>query len=85
MSQETQAYRGRGRPRPVEAIERDSQILSLLSEQPMTRNELCELTGLHTSIVYLSLSRLRLQGKTKLCQGRAGDRLWTTDVGGPCP
>lgn len=85
MSQETQAYSGRGRPRPAEAIERDAAILSALHDQPMTRNELCELTGLRTSIVYLSLSRLRRQGKTRLCQGRAGDRLWTTDVGGPCP
>lgn len=83
MSQE--AYRGRGRPRTVEAIERDELILSVLRRQPQTRNQICEITGLHTSIVYLSLSRLRRQGLTKLCQGRAGERLWSTEVDGPCP
>lgn len=77
MSQATEAKRGRGRPRPSEAIQRDKYILFLLKKESLTRNQLCELTGLDTSIVYLSLSRLRRQGKTRLEEGAAGRRLWT--------
>ncbi len=85
MSQETGIRRGRGRPRPAEAIERDTSVLSLLKTGPLTRNQLCKATGLHTSIVYLSLSRLRRQGLVKLCQGPAADRMWSVDVDEPCP
>lgn len=77
MSQTTETKRGRGRPRPMEAVQRDAQVLALLRDQPLTRNEICELTGLHTSIVYLSLSRLRRQGKVSLGDGAAGKRPWS--------
>lgn len=86
MSQETQTeYQGRGRPRPEEAIQRDESVLELLKSGPLTRNQLRDATGLAPTIVYLSLSRLRRQGRVKLCQGAAGNRVWSTDVDGPCP
>ena len=83
VQQETK--RRRGRPRPSEAVRRDETVLSLLKSAPHTRNQICQATGLATSIVYLSLDRLRRQGLVKLCQGPAADRLWSTDVDGPCP
>lgn len=85
MSQDTVSKRGRGRPRPSETKERDNQILALLSTGPRTRNQICSETGMATSIVYLSLDRLRKRDLVKLCQGPAAERLWSTDVGGPCP
>jgi len=77
--------RGRGRPRPLVAIQRDAMILELLKKGPKTRNEICKETGLTTSIVYLSLDRLRKRDQVKLCQGPAAERLWSVDVDSPCP
>ena len=86
MSQETEVKLGRGRPRPEEAIQRDAMIRACLADLgPLTRNQLRDATGLTGTIVYLSLSRLRREGKVKLCQGTAGNRVWSTDVSGPCP
>lgn len=85
MPQQAEAKRERGRPRPAEAIQRDEWILNTLDGGPLTRNQLCKVTGLATSIVYLSLSRLRRRGLVKLCQGPSAERLWTADVDGPCP
>ncbi len=82
---ETTTQRKRGRPRPVAAIRRDADIFRRLEAQPMTRNELVNQTGLSNSIVYLSLDRLRKQGRVKLCQGQAAERLWTVRVDSPCP
>ena len=85
MSQDTVTKPGRGRPRPSETKSRDDQLRVLLRKGPRTRNQICEETGLATSIVYLSLDRLRKRGLVKLCQGPAGQRLWSTEVEGPCP
>lgn len=106
MSQETvnetvtQPKRPRGRPRPQEAIERDRTVLALLQDKgPMTRNQLCELTGVEQTKMYLCLDRLRKQGLTKLCQppqpeptgdGKRTpvlrpDRIWTVATDQPCP
>lgn len=65
----------RGRPRPVETIERDRQIHRLISERPLSRNDLCKRTGLSTSLVWLSLNRLRDAGKARKVQG-VGEQLW---------
>jgi DNA-binding MarR family transcriptional regulator len=85
MTQTTEDKRGRGRPRPLAAIERDAMLLALLRKGPKTRNQICKETGLATSIVYLSLDRLRKRDKVKLCQGPAAERLWSVDVDSPCP
>jgi hypothetical protein len=85
MSQETEVKLGRGRPRPEGTKQRDKSMLKLLRSGPLTRNQLRDATGLTGTIVYLSLSRLRREGKVKLCQGTAGNRVWSTDVSGPCP
>lgn len=81
----TEVKRGRGRPRPSETMKRDEQIMELLRTGPRTRNQICKETGLTTSIVYLSLDRLRKRDQVRLCQGRAAERLWSVDVDEPCP
>lgn len=55
----------RGRPRPAETIQRDRDVLDLLRDNPdgLTRNEVAEAMRLNTSRTYLSLNRLRVNGK----------------------
>lgn len=78
----------RGRPRPEETIRRDERVLSLLKTQPMSRNRIWEKLSLEEPLspsqVWLSLDRLRREGKVKLCQG-IGERVWSCDVDKPCP
>lgn len=78
----------RGRPRPEETIKRDERVLSLLREQPMSRNRIWEKLSLEESLspsqVWLSLDRLRREGKVKLCQG-IGERVWSCKIDEPCP
>lgn len=78
-----------GRPRPLDVIQRDNAVLNLLiSVGTMTRTQIHAALGLDhgdKTKVYLSLSRLRREGKVRLCQGAAGDRVWTADVDQPCP
>lgn len=79
----------RGRPRPEETIRRDERVLSLLKEQSMSRNRLWEKLSaegdlVSPSQVWLSLDRLRKEGKVKLCQG-IGERVWSREVDEPCP
>lgn len=55
---------GRGRPRPIESIERDEKILKLLKgKTPMTRNQIADKLDLRRGLVYLSLDRLRKEGR----------------------
>lgn len=74
----------RGRPRPLEVIERDRTILSFIKQRPYSRNELCQKTGLSGSLVWLSLDRLRKGGEAKPCRG-FGESVWTSRVDEPCP
>lgn len=76
----------RGRPRPAEAIERDSLILGLLREHgPHTRNQVSDKLGITHSLTYLALDRLRKQGEVKRCLLPDGSTVWSTDVSEPCP
>lgn len=79
----------RGRPRPEETIRRDELVLSILKGQPMSRNRLWEKLSTEGDLaspsqVWLSLDRLRKEGRVKLCQG-IGERVWTSNVDEPCP
>lgn len=78
----------RGRPRPEETIRRDERVLSLLRGQSMSRNriweKLSETETVSPSQVWLSLDRLRKEGKVKLCQG-IGERVWSCRIDEPCP
>lgn len=79
--------RPRGRPRPQETIERDERILSYLKTSgPKSRNQLSEELGLDKTITYLSLDRLRRDGKVRTCADTAGpSTLWSSDMEAPCP
>lgn len=71
----------RGRPRPQETIERDALVHQLLIRQGrLTRNMIVEQTGLPESQVYLSLSRLRGEGKAVHEGGYKADKFWTAAV-----
>jgi len=79
----------RGRPRPEETVRRDIRVLDILQSGPMSRNRIWERLNIggdpvSPSQVWLSLDRLRREGKVKLCQG-IGERVWTSMVDQPCP
>lgn len=79
--------RPRGRPRPPETVERDEKILALLTYHgPRTRNGIAIELGIPVTKVYLSLDRLRRDGKVRICADTAGPgSVWSADVGTPCP
>lgn len=66
----------RGRPRPESTIERDAQVLSALEDGPKTRAQLVEATGQSQTYVYLSLYRLRKDGKVTKARDGA-NHVWT--------
>jgi predicted Rossmann fold nucleotide-binding protein DprA/Smf involved in DNA uptake len=55
----------RGRPRPQATIERDMGVLEKIADSGSTREELVQSTGLAAPQVYLSLYRLRQDGKVE--------------------
>lgn len=69
--------KGRGRPRPVDTVERDERVYEALSgEQPRGRQELADEFGTSLNIIYMSLTRLRKQGRVHIV--RSGKyHLWT--------
>lgn len=83
-----QIKRPRGRPRPPETIERDKALLAhLKANGPQTRNQLAESLGLDKVKTYLSLDRLRKDGKVRPCTdpAKGGGTLWSAEVKRPCP
>ncbi len=65
----------RGRPRPTVTIERDEAVFAALDE-PRTKEQLAELTGLEPKQAYLSLWRLQRDGR--VVRTRAdGAHVWT--------
>jgi predicted ArsR family transcriptional regulator len=79
--------RPRGRPRPQETIDRDNAVLAYLTEHgPQTRNALADALGQEKSRIWLSLDRLRRDGRVRLCGPQGGpEAIWTTEVSAPCP
>lgn len=68
--------RGRGRPRPAEVQERDARVEDFVTTSPgQTRGQLEEGLGLTSNEVYMSLYRLRTQGKIER-RREAGDHKW---------
>lgn len=55
----------RGRPRPETTIARDAEVYRRLEAGPATKVQLAEATGLKESEVYLSLHRLKKDGKIR--------------------
>ena len=57
-----EAVAAKGRPRPTETLERDEQVFAALGE-PKTRETLATELGLEPKLIYLSLYRLRKDGR----------------------
>lgn len=58
--------RGRGRPRPDFTITRDEEVFAYLAEfGPTGRAKMARDFGVNVNIVYLSLHRLRAQGRAE--------------------
>jgi site-specific DNA-cytosine methylase len=79
---EAASGRGRGRPRPETTIERDNKVLSFVTDEPQTREDLAakltEATGTEVKpgLVYLSLYRLRRAGAVQSARVN-GKHSWT--------
>jgi len=69
--------KGRGRPRPEVTIARDEEIFAFLTESGQAnRVSIAAAFGVNVNIVYLSLSRLRKDGRVRTV--RDGKRhLWS--------
>lgn len=65
----------KGRPRPDDTIQRDQQIFDTLVE-PMSRKTIAEKLEMDPKLVYLSLWRLRRDGRVTR-ESRDGTHVWT--------
>jgi hypothetical protein len=65
----------KGRPRPSDTIERDQRVFDTLTE-PLTREGLSERLAMEPKLVYLSLWRLRRDGRV-VRDRRDGTHVWT--------
>jgi hypothetical protein len=68
----------RGRPRSPETIRRDEAVLTALSEGPRTKEQLVEQLRFKDTYVYLSLWRLRRDGKVERFSDGDTRHLWRT-------
>jgi hypothetical protein len=55
--------KGRGRPRPADTIERDEQVFRALASGMRGREDLAAEFGVNVNIIYMSLVRLRRDGR----------------------
>lgn len=70
------APKKRGRPRTESTIKRDELVFAALSNEQLGRQELAQKVGDSINVVYLSLVRLRTQGRVhKVRFGKY--HLWT--------
>lgn len=67
MNDEVLVKRKRGRPRSAAAIERDELTLTFLLAQefPVTKHAVAEFLGCSQNMAYLSLCRLRSEGRAR--------------------
>lgn len=66
---------GRGRPRPSATLERDEKVFEFLSTGGKTRPAVAEAFELSIAEAYLSLARLRTDGRVK-SERRNGKMTW---------
>jgi predicted Rossmann fold nucleotide-binding protein DprA/Smf involved in DNA uptake len=69
---ETEETKQRGRPRPDEVIARDDAVLNAVTDEPKSTQDLVEATSLARNLVYLSLFRLRRDGRVQRAKDEAG-------------
>lgn len=73
MTTNQTAPRPRGRPRPDDTISRDERVLELLGRGSLSRQELADRLGVNINLAYLSLRRLRQQGRVHQIHATEGD------------
>lgn len=66
----------RGRPRSPETIDRDQKVMKLLVEAPRSREQLVEELAIRPQLVYLSLWRLRREGRVERVSDPTTRHLW---------
>jgi predicted Rossmann fold nucleotide-binding protein DprA/Smf involved in DNA uptake len=66
----------RGRPRSPETIQRDDAVLQALTDGPRTKEQLVEQLRVKDTHVYLSLWRLRRDGKVERFSDTDQRHLW---------
>lgn len=75
MTEAAEDTRRRGRPRPQETLERDDRALASLREGAKTTEELAAALGVEKSIAYLSVYRLKRDGR--IVPATEGRNKWT--------
>lgn len=70
----------KGRPRPVETVERDQRVFDALASGGLSREALTERTGLTSNLVYLSLWRLKRDSRVEPIR-HEGAQLWQRVAG----
>lgn len=72
----TETKSRRGRPRPKATLDRDAAVLEALQSGPKTTAQLAEALSVEKSVAYLSVFRLKRDGK--ISGGRSGSgSSWT--------
>lgn len=60
----------KGRPRDEKTVERDAQVLAVITEKPSTRDEIATKLGVEGNLVYLSLWRMKRDEKIVKLNGK---------------
>jgi predicted Rossmann fold nucleotide-binding protein DprA/Smf involved in DNA uptake len=68
--------RRRGRPRSAHTVERDQRVLSALNDGPRTKEQLVAELSLAPQLVYLSLWRLRREGRVSRAATGTERHIW---------
>lgn len=76
---ETTKTRGRGRPRSEATIARDERVFDALAAESRTKAGVMEATSLPANEVYLSLWRLRAEGRIERVRD-GGAHVWSVVV-----
>lgn len=72
-----------GRPRPVETIERDEHIYTLIADGTGALRHIAAATGLDRATVQSSIQRLHKAGRIRKCP--ADTIVWVVADDTPCP
>lgn len=73
-----EAPRRRGRPRSPETIERDARVFAALTTGPLTKEQLVAELGMRPQLVYLSLWRLKREGRVDRAADGTARHTWQT-------
>lgn len=64
------------RPRPLETIQRDEQVIDFLMDGPQTSNDVARRIDVPVSQARLALNRLKKERRVERCLGEDGTMMW---------